>query len=71
MSSERTVTVEEIRRHANSDDCWLVIDNTVWDLTEFAPQHPGGAVSELNRNIIGDVILMIASNYQIRRPRRF
>jgi len=55
MSNERTVTVEEIRRHASSDDCWLVVDNTVWDLTEFAPQHPGGTASEIEADILESV----------------
>lgn len=37
------VSAEEVARHAAPDNCWVVIDGTVWDLTEFAPTHPGGA----------------------------
>ncbi|KAF2716632.1 hypothetical protein K431DRAFT_341837 [Polychaeton citri CBS 116435] len=44
MSGEarRAVTVEEILRHNSQSSCWLVVDGKVWDLTSFAPQHPGG-----------------------------
>lgn len=37
------VSAAEVARHAAPDDCWVVVDGTVWDLTEFAPTHPGGA----------------------------
>lgn len=43
MAEDRSISVEEISKHNSSDDCWLAIDNEIWDLTEFAPQHPGGA----------------------------
>lgn len=35
----------EIAKHNSERDCWLLIDNEVWDLTDFAPRHPGGAES--------------------------
>lgn len=37
------VSVEELSKHNTVDDAWIVINGTVWDVTEFAPQHPGGA----------------------------
>ncbi|KAL9089902.1 MAG: hypothetical protein Q9159_002259 [Coniocarpon cinnabarinum] len=42
MVSNRLVSAEEIRNHASSDDCWIVVDKEVWDITSFAPEHPGG-----------------------------
>jgi L-lactate dehydrogenase (cytochrome) len=42
---DRTVSVEEIQNHSNEKDCWIVIDDVVWDITEFVPSHPGGADS--------------------------
>ncbi|KAF4620100.1 hypothetical protein G7Y89_g14722 [Cudoniella acicularis] len=39
----RVITVEEISKHAIPEDLWLVVDDTVYDLTGFAPEHPGGA----------------------------
>ncbi|KAF2840664.1 hypothetical protein M501DRAFT_950978, partial [Patellaria atrata CBS 101060] len=43
MGEQKLVSVKEIKKHASSDSCWLVVDGKVWDLTEFAPEHPGGA----------------------------
>ncbi|KAI1192012.1 mitochondrial cytochrome-like protein b2 [Nemania serpens] len=41
-SNARLVSVEEVSAHQSIDDLWLVVDGVVWDLSEFAPQHPGG-----------------------------
>lgn len=41
---ERTVGLIELSEHDDPDtDCWLVIYGTVYDLTDYATQHPGGA----------------------------
>jgi L-lactate dehydrogenase (cytochrome) len=42
----RVVSVQEISKHSIPEDLWIVVDGTVYDLTEFAPEHPGGAGSE-------------------------
>ncbi|KAI1260489.1 FMN-dependent dehydrogenase-domain-containing protein [Xylariaceae sp. FL1019] len=42
VSRERLISVEEISAHRTLDDLWLVVDGMVYDLTEFAPNHPGG-----------------------------
>ncbi|CAK4011693.1 Cytochrome b2, mitochondrial [Lecanosticta acicola] len=41
MATEKLLSVEEISEHNTPDDCWIVVDGNVWDLTEFAPEHPG------------------------------
>lgn len=61
MADSRSVTVEEIGKHATADDCWLVIDSTVWDLTEFAPKHPGGAASKFPAPWVHAAFLTILS----------
>lgn len=35
-------TIEDVRKHSDRDDCWIVIENCVYDVTKWAPQHPGG-----------------------------
>lgn len=42
MADQRKVSVAEISKHSRPSDAWLVINGTVWDVTDFAPQHPGG-----------------------------
>lgn len=33
---------DEIARHATASDCWVVIENEVFDVTKFLEEHPGG-----------------------------
>jgi L-lactate dehydrogenase (cytochrome) len=40
--STNLFSIEEISKHSSRSDCWIVIDDQVWDVTEFAPSHPGG-----------------------------
>lgn len=35
-------TMEEVKQHAEAGECWMVIDDKVYDLTEFVNMHPGG-----------------------------
>ena len=45
MAEGNLVSVEEISKHNTPEDCWIVVDGKVWDITEFAPEHPGGGES--------------------------
>lgn len=38
------ITPEELAVHCTRDDCWLAIDGTVYDATDFVDLHPGGEV---------------------------
>ena len=38
---KRQFTWEEIRRHSNKNERWLVVDNRVYDTTRWL-KHPGG-----------------------------
>ncbi len=39
------ISLAEIAQHASREDCWTAIDSTVYDLTPYMQQHPGGAGS--------------------------
>ncbi|KAF7520539.1 hypothetical protein G7054_g12739 [Neopestalotiopsis clavispora] len=37
------VSVLEIAKHNREDDIWIAVNGMVYDMTEFAPLHPGGS----------------------------
>lgn len=41
MSSPK-ISVAELDKHATPDDLWILVNGKVYDLTAFAPEHPGG-----------------------------
>jgi len=43
--SLKTVTVSDLAEHNRSNNCWIAIHGYVYDLTDFAEEHPGGAES--------------------------
>lgn len=45
---ERPVTLEEVALHNTEEDCWVAIHGKVYDLTDFAPEHPPGTRSITN-----------------------
>ncbi|KAI6785667.1 uncharacterized protein J7T54_006001 [Emericellopsis cladophorae] len=43
MEATQLIPAQTVLQHGTPHDCWIVIDDEVWDVTKFAPQHPGGA----------------------------
>lgn len=35
-------TLKEVASHCHVDSCWMVINDKVYDLTDFIEYHPGG-----------------------------
>jgi len=35
-------TASEVAEHSTADDCWLILEGKVYEVTEFIPSHPGG-----------------------------
>ncbi|KAL4913984.1 FMN-dependent dehydrogenase-domain-containing protein [Aspergillus aurantiobrunneus] len=36
------LAVRDVLSHNTPDDCWVVINGEIWDLTAFVNEHPGG-----------------------------
>ncbi|KAG5889927.1 hypothetical protein JTB14_010077 [Gonioctena quinquepunctata] len=40
---ERVITMKEVSLHDDASDCWIIIYDRVYDVTDFLDEHPGGA----------------------------
>ena len=40
--ADQVYTWDEVRKHDLSTDKWIVINDDVYDITEWAKRHPGG-----------------------------
>ena len=41
-SSQKTINLDDCKRHTTEKDCWIVLSGKVYDVTEFLDEHPGG-----------------------------
>lgn len=37
-------TMDEIKKHNKKNDCWIIIENNVYDITNYLRFHPGGDI---------------------------
>ncbi|HBC70780.1 TPA: hypothetical protein DCZ46_02355 [Candidatus Campbellbacteria bacterium] len=47
--SEKKFTTTEVAKHSSESDCWVIINEKVYDLTSYIPMHPGGQSEIINR----------------------
>ncbi len=40
----KCLTWDEISTHNNTEDCWIVVDGSVYDVTDWVAAHPGGDI---------------------------
>lgn len=43
ISTDILLNQSEISKHNQSQDCWIIIENKVYDVTKFLSRHPGGS----------------------------
>ena len=43
INTSKTYSIDEVAKHAIESDCWIVINNNVYDTTNYLVIHPGGA----------------------------
>jgi cytochrome b involved in lipid metabolism len=43
-STFKSISLEDVEKHNSPTDFWTIIDNEVYDLTQFAKRHPGGPI---------------------------
>jgi len=41
-SRQRVYTWDDVRQHDSTNDKWLVINDDIYNITEWAKRHPGG-----------------------------
>lgn len=41
----KNISLNDLSQHNTKDDCWVAIHGNVYDLTDFAEEHPAGAES--------------------------
>jgi nitrate reductase (NAD(P)H) len=41
-SPQKQFTREEVEKHSSENDCWIVVNNKVYDATSVLSWHPGG-----------------------------
>ena len=46
MGDQKLLSAKQISEHNTPEDCWIVVDNQVWDVTDFLDEHPGGSTSK-------------------------
>jgi len=42
INDTKKYTEEEVSGHNTEDDCWIIINGIIYDITQFLDIHPGG-----------------------------
>lgn len=49
VTALKNYTMSEVSKHDQEKDCWMVIEDKVYDLTKFINEHPGGFIILVKR----------------------
>lgn len=48
LPSGTILNIAEVSKHNTNSDCWIVVNNKVYNISDYASSHPGGARNILN-----------------------
>ena len=68
MEQTKLVSPQTVLKHNTPEDCWIVVGDEVWDVTNFVPEHPGGAASEYSHCFLVGLSLTSRSHPEVCRP---
>ena len=60
-------SMDEVSRHNKHGDVWIIIDNYVYDVTDFLSIHPGGGLPFINN--AGDDVSHIFKMFRSHRSK--
>ncbi len=61
----RKYTMAQVAEHNTKDDCWIILDDRVYDITDFIDRHPGGVGPVVN--MAGKDATDVFANYHAAR----
>ncbi len=63
--SAAPLTLEEVAKHNKQGDCYLVINNKVYDVSTYIGKHPGGSQTIVSRcgEVVTGIFASIHSNF--------
>ena len=61
--NKQKISPAEVAKHNKPDDCWVVINGYVYDLTRFLPNHPGG--QDVIKFNAGKMSLLFLNHYML------
>ena len=42
--NKKTFSPAQVAQHKSHNDCWIILDGKVYDVTSYVPDHPGGSM---------------------------
>eukprot|EP01090_Pellita_catalonica_P017718 TRINITY_DN5426_c0_g1_i1.p1 TRINITY_DN5426_c0_g1~~TRINITY_DN5426_c0_g1_i1.p1 ORF type:complete len:124 (+),score=21.23 TRINITY_DN5426_c0_g1_i1:812-1183(+) len=42
--SSKSISIEDVEKHNSENDCWMIIHDKVYDISDFVDDHPGGEI---------------------------